>query len=185
MSAPEEPHAPPKRSRNQYTKRADASHAAEGDTPANSGRNADGTFAKGNSANPAGKPKGTLHRTTRAVLEMMQGEAEAVTRKAIDLALAGDSVALRLVMERLVSPVRERPVNVALPRINAASDLIAAASALTDAVASGDITPGEAASLSTLVGNVSKAIETIELSERLAKIEERLAAQGQSNATEG
>ena len=116
---------------------------------------------------------------------MMQGEAEAVTRKAIDLALAGDSVALRLVMERLVSPVRERPVNVALPRINAASDLIAAASALTDAVASGDITPGEAASLSTLVGNVSKAIETIELSERLAKIEERLAAQGQSKATEG
>jgi hypothetical protein len=180
MSAPEEPHAPPKRS-----KPADASHAAEGATPANSGRNADGTFAKGNSANPAGKPKGTLHRTTRAVLEMMQGEAEAVTRKAIDLALAGDSVAMRLVMERLVSPIRERPVTLAMPKISAASDLIAAASALTDAVASGDITPGEAASLSTLVGNVSKAIETIELSERLAKIEERLAAQGQSNATEG
>ena len=72
-----------------------------------------------------------------------------------------------------------------MPKISAASDLIAAAAALTEAAASGEITPGEAASLSTLVGNVSKAIETIELSERLAKIEERLAAQGQSNATEG
>jgi hypothetical protein len=63
-----------KRARNQYTKRAASEGAAE---PANSGKNADGTFAKGNSANPAGKPKGTLHRTTRAVLAMMEGEAEA------------------------------------------------------------------------------------------------------------
>ena len=123
---------PLKRSRNQYTKRATTEGVAE---PANAGRNADGTFAKGNSANPAGKPKGTLHRATRAVLAMMEGEAEAITRKAIDLALAGDSVAMRLVMERLVSPLRERPVSLALPKISAAADLIAAAAALTDAVA--------------------------------------------------
>jgi hypothetical protein len=178
VSTPEEPHAPRKRSRNQYTKRADTSHAAEGATPANSGRNADGTFAKGNSANPAGKPKGTLHRTTRAVLEMMQGEAEAITRKAIDLALAGDSVAMRLVMERLISPVRERPVNLAMPKISAASDLIDAAAALIDAAASGEITPGEAASLSQLVGNVAKAVETFELAVRMTKLEEQLAAKG-------
>jgi hypothetical protein len=53
-----------------------------------------------------------------------------------------------------------------------------AASALTDAVAAGDITPGEAASLSMLVGNVAKAVETVELSERLAKFEEQMAAKG-------
>jgi Family of unknown function (DUF5681) len=178
MSALEEPHAPPKRSRNQYAKRADASPAAEGATPANSGRNTDGTFAKGNSANLAGKPKGALNHATRAILAMMQGEAEAITRKAIDLALAGDSVAMRLVMERLVSPVRERPVNVAMPKIGAASDLIAAAAALTDATAAGDITPGEAAALSMLVGNVAKAIETVEIVARLAKLEEHLLAKG-------
>ena len=157
-----------------HTKRAATEGAAE---PANAGRNADGTFAKGNSANPAGKPKGTLHRTTRAVLAMMEGEAEAITRKAIDLALAGDSVAMRLVMERLASPVRERPVSVALPKISAASDLIAAAAALTDAVARRNH-PGEAASLSQLVGNVAKAVETFELSERLVKLEEQVAAKG-------
>ena len=170
-----EPDAPLKRARNQYTKRAAIEGAAE---PANSGRNADGTFAKGNSANPAGKPRGTLHRATRAVLAMMQGEAEAITRKAIDLALAGDSVAMRLVMERLASPVRERPVSVALPKINAASDLIAAAAALTDAVALGEVTPSEAASLSVLVGNVAKAVETAELAERLAKLEQQIAESG-------
>ena len=83
-------------------------------------RNHDGLWKPGQSGNPAGKPKGTLHHATRAVLAMMEGEAEAITRKAIDLALAGDSVALRLVMERLVSPVRERPVNLTMPKVNAA-----------------------------------------------------------------
>jgi hypothetical protein len=43
---------------------------------------------------------------------------------------------------------------------------------------SGDITPGEAASLSTLVGNVAKAVETVEIVPRLAKLEEQLAARG-------
>lgn len=154
---------------------ASAKAPAEAPHPANSGRNPDGTFAKGNSVNLAGKPKGALHRTTRAVLAMMEGEAEAITRKAIDLALAGDSVAMRLVMERLVSPVRERPVYVALPKINAAADLIAAAVALTEAVAQGEVTPSEAASLSQIVGNVAKAVETFELSERLTRLEEQLA----------
>jgi hypothetical protein len=64
------------------------------------------------------------------------------------------------------------------PKISAASDLIAAAAALTDAVAVGEVTPSEAASLSQLVGNVAKAVETFELSERLAKLEEQVAAKG-------
>jgi hypothetical protein len=65
----------------------------------------------------------------------------------------------------VIVPVRERPVNIAMPKINVASELISAAAALTDAVALGQVTPGEAASLSTLVGNVAKAVETFELSD--------------------
>jgi hypothetical protein len=55
-----------------------------------------------------------------------------------------------------------------MPKISTASDLIAAAAALTDAVSQGEITPGEAASLSTLVGNTAKAVEIFELADRLA-----------------
>jgi hypothetical protein len=62
-----------------------------------------------------------------------------------------------------------------MPKIGAASDLIAAAASLTDAAASGEITPGEAASLSTLVGNVGRVIETVELVQRRDRLEERLA----------
>jgi hypothetical protein len=60
-----------------------------------------------------------------------------------------------------------------LPSIKSATDLIAAAAALTEATAAGDITPGEGASLSTLVGNVAKAVETVEILERLTSLEER------------
>ncbi len=39
---------------------------------------------------------------------LLDGEAEALTRKAIDLALAGDTVALRLCMERVCPTDRSR-----------------------------------------------------------------------------
>jgi hypothetical protein len=44
--------------------------------------------------------------------------------------------------------------------------LIAAASAVAEAAADGEITPGEAASLSTLVANTAKAVETFELADQ-------------------
>jgi hypothetical protein len=101
-----------------------------------------------------------------------------LVKKCVEMALGGDAAAMRLAMERLCPPRRERPVSLAMPKINVASDLIAAASALTEATSSGEITPGEAASLSMLVGNVARAIETAALAERLAKLEEQLAAKG-------
>ena len=69
-------------------------------------------------------------------------------------------------------------MSIAMPKINTASDLIPAAAALTSAVSVGEITPGEAASLSTLVANTAKAVETFELADRLARLEEQMAAKG-------
>jgi hypothetical protein len=82
---------------------------------------------------------------------------------------------MRIVMDRLCPPRRERSVSLEMPSIKSAVDLIEAGAALTDATAAGDITPDEAASLSTLVGNVAKAIETVEIVARLTKLEEQLA----------
>ncbi len=55
-----------------------------------------GGFAPGVSGNPSGRPKGARNKTTIAVEALLEGEAEALTRKAIERALAGDSVALRI-----------------------------------------------------------------------------------------
>ena len=72
-------------------------------------------FAKGRSGNPAGRPRGTRNRSTLAAQMLLQGEAEALTRKAVELALGGDPTALRLCLDRLIAPHRERLVPLALP----------------------------------------------------------------------
>src|ERR1700722_2506410 len=160
-----EPATPPKRSRNQYTKRAAQPAQPEGAQPVSTAAKRDTRFTVGN----PGRPKGALNKTTMAVLTMMEGEAEAITRTAIDLAKAGDSVALRLVMERLVSPVRERPVSIAgMPKINVASDLIAAASAVAEDGSRWRDHPRRSC-VAQLVANTAKAVETFELAERLAR----------------
>jgi Family of unknown function (DUF5681) len=141
-------------------------------------RNHDGLWKPGQSGNPAGKPKGTRHRATILAEELIDGSGELLVKKCVEMALGGDAAAMRLVMERLCPPRRERPVSLDMPSIKSASDLISAAAALTDAVAGGDITPGEAASLSTLVANTAKAVETFELAERLTRLEEQTAAKG-------
>jgi len=78
-----------------------------GDTGARDGR---GRFRKGKSGNPAGRPPGSVNRSTRAAIQLLDGEAEALTRKAIELALAGDPMALRLCLDRIVGVRRGRPV---------------------------------------------------------------------------
>ena len=73
-------------------------------------------FQKGQSGNPNGKPKGTRHRVTVAAEALMEGEAEAITRKAIELAKGGDGPALRLCMDRIYPPRKDRSVQAAVPR---------------------------------------------------------------------
>jgi len=53
-------------------------------------------FEKGQSGNPAGKPPGCRNHASRAAELLLDGEAEALTRKAVALALDGDPTAMRL-----------------------------------------------------------------------------------------
>ena len=90
----------------------------------------------------------------------------------MELALAGDTVALRLCLERLLPPRRERPVRFALPRLESAADAIAATAAITRAVAAGELTPGEAAELRRLLGGYLEAVEAVEFEQRLRRWEQ-------------
>jgi hypothetical protein len=63
-------------------------------------------FRPGQSGDPAGKPKGARNRATVAAEALLEGEAEMLTRKAIELGLSGDTTALRLCLERLMPPRR-------------------------------------------------------------------------------
>lgn len=115
-------------------------------------------FQKGQSGNPGGRPKGALNQTTRACMELLDGEGEAITRKAVELALKGEITALRLCLERIVPPRKERPVNVDLPAIVKDKDFPAFTGALLEAVTSGEITISEAQGLLTLATAHQKGI---------------------------
>ena len=58
-------------------------------------------FPKGESGNPLGRPLGSRHRVTLALDALLDGEPEKITRKAVEMAPAGDGVALRLCLDRI------------------------------------------------------------------------------------
>ena len=131
------------------------------------GRNSDGTFGPGN----PGKPKGARHRATQAALALLDGEAEALTRKAVETALAGDMAALRLCLERMAPPRKDAPVTFDLPPMMSAADAAKAAGAVLDAVALGDLTPIEGTHIMALVETFRRTLETTEIEARLAALE--------------
>jgi hypothetical protein len=131
------------------------------------GRNADGTFGPGN----PGKPRGARHKATKAALALLEGEAEALTRQAVKMALGGDATALRLCLERIAPPRKDAPVAFALPPMQSAADAARAAGAVLDAVAAGDLTPNEGAQIMGLVETYRRTLETSELEARVAALE--------------
>ena len=80
-------------------------------------------FEKGRSGNPAGRPAGSRDKATLAAAALLAGESEASTRKSVELALAGNPTAMRLCIERLLPPCRERTIKFTLPPIESVSDI--------------------------------------------------------------
>lgn len=133
-------------------------------------------FEKGKSGNPDGRPKGSRNASTLALEILLDGQATALTQKVIDLALTGDIQALRMCLDRILPPRKDRPVSFALPPINSAQDAASTVSAVLTAVANGDLTPSDAGEISKLIEAYVRAFETAELAERLERLE-RLTAQ--------
>ncbi len=128
----------------------------------------------GESGNPRGKPKGAINKTTRLALALFEGGIKNIAEVVIKQAQDGDLTAARLVLDKLVPNARERAVELpGLPSTENPAGVAEAQAAILQAVASGDLTPGEAATLSGIVENRRKAIETQELEQRIRAIEQR------------
>ena len=129
-------------------------------------------FAKGVSGNPAGRPKGSRNRTTRAALDLLDGDAERLTRRLIALAMNGDSTALKLCFDRIIPPVKDRRLNLDLPSVKTSTGLVAALDCVLGAVASGDLTLSEAQQLTSILEVQRRTLETEELDSRIKCLEE-------------
>jgi hypothetical protein len=136
-----------------------------------------GKFAKGVSGNPAGRPPGSRNRATLLMEALLEGEAEQLTRKTIELAKEGDIQALRLCLDRLMPPGRDRFVNFELPPINSLEDISLGTMAVLKAVSEGKITPTECESLNRSLAEHAHVIEKGDHERRLQKLEQAAASQ--------
>jgi hypothetical protein len=131
-------------------------------------------WKKGQSGNPNGRAAGSRNRATLALETLLDGQATALTQKAIELALTGDMAALRLCLDRILPPRKDSPVAFDLPEMTTLNDAVPAMGALVKAVGQGDLTPTEAGELTKMVQAFAKIIETAELEERVRKLEEAI-----------
>ena len=129
-----------------------------------------GRFAAGNK----GKPRGAKSRATKLAVELLESGIQDVANVVVEAARKGDLAAARIVLDKLVPAAKERCVELPdLPDTSTASGVNAAQQRVLEAVAIGALTPGEANTLSAILEQRRKAIETLELERRLVALEER------------
>ena len=137
---------------------------------------ADTKFKKGRSGNPNGRPKGARNKTTLAVEAMLDGEHEAITRKAIEMAKGGDISAIRICLDRLAPARKDRHIEFALPKMQKASDAAEAAAAIVAAVSVGELTPSEAGELTKIVECYARTLQVSDFEARLERLESQRGA---------
>jgi Family of unknown function (DUF5681) len=156
-------------------------HMTESEIPFKKHRGNHGNgFQPGKSGNPAGKPRGCLSYVTRQAQTLLDGEAETLTRKCVDLALKGDTVALKLCLDRVLPVRRRNPTPIKLPPIEGLPGVVEALGVLVGAVATGTLDIDAGGALAGLIDAKRKALETIDLEARIAALEAQGGSHGAS-----
>jgi hypothetical protein len=127
-------------------------------------------FEKGNPGRP-GRPVGSRNTVNRLLDGLVNNDAETIVRKMIEAASDGDRVAARLVLNRVWSAPRGRPVQLALPPIRQPADLVAAHAAVVAAIAAQEITPQDGAALSAVLETHRRAFELVGQEKRVEALE--------------
>jgi hypothetical protein len=104
----------------------------------------------------------------------MAGEGEKLTRKVVELALAGNVKCLQLCLDRLMPQRAGRAVDFTLPAVNDANDIVVAMAALTTAVNDGRLTAEEAGQLVHILNGYAKALEIYGFATRIAALESQI-----------
>ncbi|UEP49353.1 DUF5681 domain-containing protein [Burkholderia ambifaria] len=127
-------------------------------------------FRKGESGNPAGKPKGARDKRT-ALRELLQPHAADLVKKAVELALSGDTTALRICIDRCIPAVKAKDAPISISGLT--GSLADQGKTVVAAMAAGTITPDEAAAVMAVISAQAKIVEADELEKRLTALEEK------------
>jgi hypothetical protein len=137
-----------------------------------------GQFKKGQSGNPAGKPRGTRDKRT-ALRELLQPHAADLAKKAVELALAGDTTALRICIDRCIPVMKAKDEPIAIAGL-AGTPAEQGQAVLS---ATGTITPDQASAAMQVIAAQARIIEVDELERRLAALEGKKDDNQQSQST--
>ena len=133
-----------------------------------------GRFKKGKSGNPRGKPKGARHSASLMAEMLFASEIETVCHHVINQAKEGNLQAAKIILDRLLPPRKDRPINFKLPCIKNAADALEASRLICHAVGNGEITPLEGESLSKIEEIQAKNIDLFNFGIRLEAIEKHM-----------
>ena len=130
-------------------------------------------FQKGESGNPAGRPRGARNKRTLLAEHLLEGDTEAIVRTMIERAKEGDMAAVRLCVDRICPRLTDRPAGFDLPPLARAADAPPAMAAIAQALADGDLTAAEAADLGKFVESFVRAFHEVEIEKRVEDLETR------------
>lgn len=122
----------------------------------------------GQSGNPNGRPPGSseVGRLRAAISEHLPE----IIQQLVEKARAGDTQAARLLLERVLPPVKAIEATVMLELAPGAS-LTEHGESIMHAVATGLLAPGQAGALLTGLGSIARLKEVDELTKRLEELE--------------
>jgi hypothetical protein len=125
----------------------------------------------GQSGNPKGRPAGTgeVARLRAAMAEHVPQIIESLVNRAA----SGDAGAARLILERVIPPLKatEAAQSVPLPSAGLADQ----GRAVIASVAAGDLPVSQGAALLSAIGSLARVVEVDEIKYRLEMLENRLA----------
>lgn len=98
------------------------------------------------SPNPSGRPAGTPNKRTQ-LAKLFEPHAPALINKCVELALAGDTNALRLAIERLIPRAKDEPIPFYLPTKLSAESFKDTIEGILRSLECADITPEQAKTL--------------------------------------
>lgn len=130
-----------------------------------------GKFAKGISGNLSGRPPGSRNRASILMESLLEGEAEQLLRKAIELAKPGDTRALSLCLDRLMPLQKDRRVQFDLAPICSLHDIPLGMMSIEEALSQGILTPPEGEIWSRILTAHANALSTADLLLRVEKLE--------------
>lgn len=130
-------------------------------------------FKRGQSGNPLSRPIGSKNKATLIADHLFLEDLQGICESVIAQARSGNMQAAKIIFDRLVPPKKDRPISIKLPKIQTAEDILKAISAITQAIANGEISPSEGEAIARILDIHAKSIELHDFEKTLNELKEK------------